>query len=101
MAGSFLRPILIYICIFQILPAYCAILNLGGSQWNFYSTRLNISGKAIQVPGDIYADLQANGSIENPLYGQGDRIYEWIGREDWEYERSFQPSKDIYEVQYF
>lgn len=98
MAGFFLKSIQIYICVLQLLHTHCIILDLGGSQWNFYSTRLNISGNAIQVPGDIYADLQANGQIENPLYGQGDRIYGWIGREDWIYERSFQPPKDVYRV---
>jgi beta-galactosidase/beta-glucuronidase len=70
------------------------------NQWNFYSAQRNISGIAAQVPGDIYADLQANGFIEEPLYGQGDRHYRWVGREDWTYERSIELAAEVKNVSF-
>uniref|UniRef100_A0A915LXY0 beta-mannosidase n=1 Tax=Meloidogyne javanica TaxID=6303 RepID=A0A915LXY0_MELJA len=56
---------------------------------------LNISGSAI-VPGDIYADLEANNFIKNPLFGQGDKIYGWVGQQDWIYERTILLPQEVY-----
>ncbi|KAL7078368.1 hypothetical protein ACQ4LE_001961 [Meloidogyne hapla] len=70
-------------------------IDLGGNFWNFYSPKLNISGSAI-VPGDIYADLEANDFIKNPLFGQGDKIFKWIGQQDWTYERTIILPQQVY-----
>ncbi|CAK5091888.1 unnamed protein product [Meloidogyne enterolobii] len=72
-------------------------VDLGGTHWNFYSPKLNISGSAI-VPGDIYADLEANNFIKNPLFGQGDKIYGWVGQQDWIYERTILLPQEVYKA---
>ncbi|CAK5113495.1 unnamed protein product [Meloidogyne enterolobii] len=72
-------------------------IDLGGTHWNFYSPKLNISGSAI-VPGDIYADLETNNFIKNPLFGQGDKIYGWVGQQDWIYERTILFPQEVYKA---
>nr|CAD2139799.1 unnamed protein product [Meloidogyne enterolobii] len=72
-------------------------IDLGGIHWNFYSPKLNVSGSAI-VPGDIYADLEANNFIKNPLFGQGDKIYAWVGQQDWIYERTILLPQEVYKA---
>lgn len=64
-------------------------LYLDGSDWTFRSNENNYTGKAT-VPGDIYTDLYNNGLINNPLYGNGDQDYMWVGRSSWIYEKIFE-----------
>ncbi|KAI1709585.1 putative beta-mannosidase [Ditylenchus destructor] len=74
----------------SILISDSAIVDLGG-KWKFHtdaSDLRNVSGVA-QVPGDIFTDLQALKIIGNPLYGEGDEAYRWVGRQAWTYERNF------------
>jgi beta-galactosidase/beta-glucuronidase len=84
----------------NILFIFSSKIDLGGNVWNFYSSSLNISGVAY-VPGDIYADLEANNFIKNPFYGQGDSLYKWIGQQDWIYEREIILPKKVYKVSFF
>ncbi|KAI1703379.1 putative beta-mannosidase [Ditylenchus destructor] len=74
----------------SVLISDSVIVDLGG-EWKFHtdaSDLRNVSGLA-QVPGDIFTDLQALRIIGNPLYGEGDEAYRWVGRQAWTYERNF------------
>ncbi|KAF7639983.1 Manba-prov protein [Meloidogyne graminicola] len=86
----FIRMFLLFYCPFLLINLVISLpskIDFGGNLWNFYSPKLNISGSAV-VPGDIYSDLEANNFIKNPLFGQGDKLYKWIGQQDWTYERN-------------
>ncbi len=63
-------PSLLLITLLLIPFVAPAIVDLSGSGeiWRFRSQDGNYSGSAHHVPGDIYADLQAAGLIDNPLY---------------------------------
>ena len=41
------------------------------------------------VPGDVYTDLRAAGTIGDPLAAFGDWKTAWAGRTSWAYSRSF------------
>ncbi len=61
--------------------------NLNG-QWNM--TRVT-SGEqySVNVPSDNYTQLLNLGVIPDPYYKDNEKLVEWIGREDWSYEKSF------------
>ena len=42
------------------------------------------------VPGDTHSALLAAGKIPDPYVGMNELSVQWVGREDWSYERSFQ-----------
>src|SRR5271157_4888323 len=41
------------------------------------------------VPGDTHSALLAAGKIPDPYWGTNEREVQWVGREDWAYERNF------------
>jgi hypothetical protein len=41
------------------------------------------------VPGGIYTDLFKANAIPDPYYGFNDRDLKWVGRDDWNFKRSF------------
>ncbi|MGA2378934.1 MAG: sugar-binding domain-containing protein [Spirochaetia bacterium] len=41
------------------------------------------------VPGDTHSALLAAGRIPDPYWGTNELEVQWVGREDWAYERSF------------
>jgi len=42
-----------------------------------------------RVPGDTHSALAEAGRIPDPYYGTNELDLQWVGREDWLYERSF------------
>lgn len=46
------------------------------------------------VPGCVHTDLLKNGKIEDPFYGTNERNLQWIDKQDWEYESTFDVSPD-------
>ncbi len=44
---------------------------------------------AAKVPGDTHSALLAAGKIPDPYAGMNELDVQWVGREDWAYERSF------------
>jgi len=48
-----------------------------------------------RVPGDTYSALLAAGKIPDPYEGVNELAVQWVGREDWAYERSFQVDEDF------
>lgn len=61
--------------------------NLNG-QWNMtrVSTGENYS---VKVPSDNYTQLLELGVIPDPYYKDNEKKVEWVGREDWTYEKTF------------
>lgn len=61
--------------------------NLNG-QWNM--TRVATGERYnVNVPSDNYTQLLELGVIPDPYYKDNEKKVEWVGREDWSYERSF------------
>ena len=48
------------------------------------------SSRPMAVPGDIMSALLAAGEIPDPYYGKNELDLQWIGREDWRFERDFE-----------
>ena len=78
------------------LPA-SDLMDLGGTGWSVHATAgpgaHNCSATAklkASVPGDIYTDLHAAGTIGDPLAAFGDWKTAWAGRTSWTYSRSFE-----------
>lgn len=49
---------------------------------------------AVAVPGDNYTQLYKAGVIEDPYYGTNEKDVQWIGAENWIYERTFSLGED-------
>ncbi len=61
--------------------------NLNG-QWNM--TRVATGEQYnVNVPSDNYTQLLELGVIPDPYYKDNEKKVEWVGREDWTYERTF------------
>lgn len=61
--------------------------NLNG-QWNM--TRVSTGEKySVKVPCDNYTQLLELGVIPDPYYKDNEKKVEWVGREDWTYEKTF------------
>ncbi|MBQ4572820.1 MAG: glycoside hydrolase family 2 protein [Clostridia bacterium] len=66
--------------------------NLNG-QWNM--TRVATGEKYnVNIPSDNYTQLLELGAIPDPYYKDNEKLVEWIGREDWTYERTFTLNDD-------
>ena len=66
--------------------------NLNG-QWNM--TRVATGDKyEVSVPSDNYTQLLELGAIPDPYYKDNEAKVEWVGREDWTYQRVFTLTKD-------
>ncbi len=49
------------------------------------------------IPGETHSALIAAGKIPDPYQGMNELDVQWVGREDWIYERSFEVEKDLLE----
>lgn len=65
------------------------------SGWRFKQARLS-NWYPATVPGVVHTDLLANGIIEDPFYRLNERGLQWIDKEDWIYETSFDLSEAVY-----
>jgi len=56
-----------------------------------WTLRRTATGETVeaQVPGDTHSALLASGRIPDPYAGRNELDLQWIGREDWAYERTF------------
>lgn len=63
------------------------------SKLNLQSWRFRAAGETAwlpaQVPGCVHTDLLRNGKIRDPFYGTNERDLQWIDKQDWEYETTF------------
>lgn len=57
-------------------------------QWNM--TRVATGDEYIvNIPSDNYTQLLELGVIPDPYYKDNEKLVEWVGREDWSYEKAF------------
>lgn len=56
--------------------------------WRFRQARL-LQWRTATVPGVVHTDLLAHGLIEDPFYRLNERSVQWIDKEDWIYETTF------------
>lgn len=63
-------------------------------EWKFKQGRLN-NWYPATVPGVVHTDLIDNKIIEDPFFRLNERGLQWIDKEDWIYETTFDLSKDI------
>ncbi|SMF89910.1 beta-mannosidase [Paenibacillus uliginis N3/975] len=48
-----------------------------------------------RVPGCVHTDLLRNDKIQDPFYGTNEHDLQWIDKQDWEYETSFEVSDEL------
>uniref|UniRef100_UPI00404AC76C beta-mannosidase n=1 Tax=Fulvivirga sp. TaxID=1931237 RepID=UPI00404AC76C len=60
--------------------------------WSFKSTK-DAAWNEATVPGTVHTDLINLGKIEDPFYRLNEHNLQWIDKEDWEYETSFDVSE--------
>jgi len=60
--------------------------------WKFRQAR-TLSWHKGTVPGTVHTDLMDNGIIRDPFIGQNEREVQWVDKEDWIYETTFDLDK--------
>lgn len=60
-----------------------------GGKWNFKGHR-DAQFREATVPGTVHTDLLNLGEIPDPFIEQNERLVQWIDKEDWIYETSFE-----------
>lgn len=56
--------------------------------WTFGEARLQNRYSA-QIPGVVHTDLLRHGLIDEPYIGLNERKVQWVDKEDWIYETTF------------
>jgi len=69
-------------------PTPAIRLSLDGP-WTFYATGKPATHPA-SVPGCVHDDLIANDLIPDPYFGDNEKALQWIGEEEWIYEKTFE-----------
>lgn len=86
------------IFIFMIIPLTGVTQNLVTryihSNWKFKQERLN-NWYPASVPGVVHTDLLANKIIEDPFFRLNERGVQWIDKEDWIYETTFDADAEL------
>ena len=67
--------------------------------WTFGEARLPHRYPAV-VPGVVHTDLMRVGLIDDPYIGLNERKVQWVDKEDWMYETTFQPSNAMMKHQH-
>lgn len=62
-------------------------------EWLFKQTNKN-EWKTAAVPGCNFLDLMNNGDIPDPFTGINEAKVDWVGKNDWEYKKSFTITED-------
>lgn len=58
------------------------------ADWRFRQER-KVAWHPATVPGTVHTDLMANGMIPDPFVGENERQVQWVDKEDWIYETTF------------
>jgi len=69
-------------------------INLGGSHWRMHECSSDI-WHAAAVPGSVYADLMADGTMPDPFYRDNEFAFFDLMKKDWEYVCTFDVSADV------
>jgi beta-mannosidase len=69
--------------------------NLSSEKWQFKGVN-NDKYKwfSANVPGTVHTDLLANQLIPDPFFGANEKQLQWIENEDWQYQTTFNLSKE-------
>lgn len=67
------------------------------SGWQFKQARLN-NWYPATVPGVVHTDLLDNKKIEDPFFRLNERDLQWIDKEDWIYQTTFDLSPEMFEM---
>ena len=51
--------------------------------------------RTASVPGCVHTDLLDSGEIDDPFFRLNEKNQQWIGRNDWEYETTFEIPKEL------
>lgn len=62
--------------------------------WKFRQAR-TVEWHDATVPGTVHTDLMANGIIPDPFISQNERAVQWVDKEDWIYETSFDLDSEL------
>jgi beta-mannosidase len=49
----------------------------------------------VQVPGDVHSALLAAGRIPDPYWGDNEKQVQWVGEQEWVYEREFDIAAEL------
>ena len=60
--------------------------------WRFRQARLQ-QWRTATVPGVVHTDLLDHGLIEEPFFRLNERSVQWVDKEDWVYETTFDVTK--------
>jgi len=63
--------------------------------WRFRQVR-GVNSYPALVPGVVQMDLLSNGLLEDPFFKMNERSAQWVDKEDWEYQTTFDVSPDVY-----
>ncbi|MDX6767665.1 MAG: glycoside hydrolase family 2 protein [Candidatus Methylacidiphilales bacterium] len=69
------------------------IIRLEGT-WKLHCPRRHLTLDA-ELPGDTHSALLKAGHLRDPYYGLQELEAQWVGRENWTYQRSFKASRDF------
>lgn len=64
------------------------------SNWQFRQVG-NSEWLNAEVPGTVHTDLLKNGKINDPFYGMNEKDLQWIEKEDWEYQTTFNANGEL------
>jgi len=87
--------ILTSVFLMESLYAMTASMELN-KNWKFKQARLANWYPAI-VPGTVHTDLMKNEIIEDPFFRMNERNVQWIDKEDWIYENTFDLSDEMFQ----
>lgn len=68
------------------------------ASWRFRQARSE-NWYPATVPGTVHTDLLAAGQIEDPYFRLNERSIQWVDKEDWVYETSFDVDRDLFDRQ--
>jgi beta-mannosidase len=85
--------LLLFFCSSLLTAAQNNHRNLSSENWTFRkSTESN--WLPAKIPGTVHTDLLANKLIPDPFFGANEKQLQWIENEDWQYQTSFNISKE-------
>lgn len=93
MKNRIVITILFIVSLFAIVKAQpvCQYLHAG---WTFKQAR-GTNWYAVEVPGTVHTDLMNNKLIDDPFFRLNERGVQWVDKEDWMYQTTFDVSPDL------
>lgn len=93
MKNRIVITVLFIACLFAVAKAQPARQYLHEG-WTFKQAR-GTNWYAASVPGTVHTDLMNNKLIDDPFYRLNERGVQWVDKEDWMYQTTFDASSDL------